>query len=70
MTLRDTFFTRSEISRLAGWLVAGSDMDLDVELPPPCMLKVNNQNSRVFISFLNWVLNFIICLVASSLVEW
>ncbi|KAK7603430.1 hypothetical protein V9T40_003429 [Parthenolecanium corni] len=39
MTSKDTFLTRSEISRLAGWLVAGSDMDMDVELPPPCMLK-------------------------------
>lgn len=44
MTSKDTFLTRSEISRLAGWLVAGSDMDMDVELPPPCMLKVIYRN--------------------------
>lgn len=56
MTLRDTFFTRSEISRLAGWLVAGSDMDMDVELPPPCMLKVNKQNSCLVIRSLRGLL--------------
>lgn len=41
LTLKDTFLTKSEISRLAGWLIAGPDMNMDIELPPPCILKVN-----------------------------
>ncbi|XP_065214140.1 DNA-directed RNA polymerase III subunit RPC1 [Planococcus citri] len=39
LTLRDTFLTRAEVCRLAGWLIAGPDMDLDIEIPPPTILK-------------------------------
>lgn len=49
MTLKDRFLSKEEITVLAGWLVAGKDMDMDVELPPPCILKVNNLNSFVFV---------------------
>lgn len=46
LTLKDTFLTKSEISRLAGWLIAGPDMDMDIELPPPCIQKVRASNTR------------------------
>lgn len=40
LTLRDTFLTRAEVCRLAGWLIAGPDMDMDIDIPPPTILKV------------------------------
>jgi len=48
MTLRDTFFTKAQISRLVGWLIAGPDMDMDIDLPPPCILKVRMNQEYEF----------------------
>lgn len=62
MTLKDTFLTKSEISRLAGWLIAGPDMDMDIELPPPCILKVNvKEYYKMHIIF--YKINFVLFII-------
>lgn len=47
LTLRDTFLTKAEVCRLAGWLIAGPDMDLDIDIPPPTILKVNHTTNMI-----------------------
>lgn len=43
MTLKDTFFTEAEFKRLACSLIASVDKDLDIDIPPPCILKVRTE---------------------------
>ncbi|XKL62278.1 hypothetical protein PGB90_002111 [Kerria lacca] len=39
LTVKDKFLTRDEMNRLAGWIVAGSDINTQIEIPIPCILK-------------------------------
>lgn len=40
LTLKNTFLSQRDASRLIGWLIAGDDVNVDLTLPRPAILKV------------------------------
>lgn len=42
LTLKDTFLDFMHASHLAATLLAGDDTYMNIDLPTPCILKVNN----------------------------
>lgn len=41
LTQRDNFLTRAEVCQLAATLLAGSDVNMNIDLPPPAIQKVS-----------------------------
>lgn len=41
LTKKDTFLDFAHASQLAATLLAGSDVHMNIDLPAPCIIKVN-----------------------------
>ena len=49
MTQKDVFLDRSHISQILAYILAGKDVNIKIDLPPPVILKVGVTSSYFFL---------------------